>query len=185
MTLRRNRQLVAALACFVCLAGAVGCSGPGLDLAAKESPLPADESSAEYLDRISSQTSVSENDAMRGILLLLDGKDSAGGFAERLRILRQRGIVPARWDCRPQRPLSRGRMAYMIYQACKVPGGVMLTLIGPTQRYCLRELQYREIIGPGAMYVDVGGMEFQAVLSRADHYLETGEVPDVIAAGEQ
>jgi len=173
------------MGCLVFLAGAGGCSGPGLDVVAKETPLPEEENSAEYLDRISSQTIVSENDAMRGILLLLDGKDSAGSFAERLKTLRERQIVPGRWDCRPRRPLTRGRMAYMVYQACKAPGGVMLTLIGPTQRYCLRELQYREMIGPGAMYVNVGGMEFQAVLSRADYYLETGEVPDVVAAGRQ
>jgi len=166
-----------------CLLTAAGCSASKLQNA-PEAPLPANESSAEYIDRIAGQTTVSESDAMRGILLLLDGKDAAGSFDERVAALKERGIVAASWDCRPQRPLTRGKMAYMIYLACDVPGGVILTLTGPSQRYCLRELQYRGFVGQGAVYSDVPGMEFVAVLTRADSCLQTGKVPKVLATNE-
>jgi hypothetical protein len=59
-------------------------------------------------------------------------------------------------------------------------GGVILTLSGPSQRYCLRELQFRGFVSPGLPYTPVGGMEFVAVLNRAEVYRRTGEAPQVL-----
>ncbi|MHC4981595.1 MAG: hypothetical protein ACYTF6_00310 [Planctomycetota bacterium] len=162
-----------------CLAAAVasGCGGPPGQVANPDAVLPAGENSAAFLDRISSQPSVSENDVMRGILLLLDGRDQAGNFAQRLEGLRDKGIVGASWDFDADRPITKGKFAYMIYQACEMPGGIALTLLGPNQRHCLRELQYREVMSEGSPFSKVTGMEFVAVLGRADVYIRTGKVP--------
>jgi hypothetical protein len=139
--------------------------------------LEAGEDSAAFLDRVSSQENVSENDALRGILLLLDGEDTAKTFQERIDRLRERNIVDGSWDFSADRPISRGKYAYMIYQASKIPGGVVLSLTGPSQRYCLRELQYRSVMVQGVTYMAVSGLEYISVLSRADTYRRTGKVP--------
>lgn len=183
MTLGKRQLAAMALACLAAVLG--GCSAGQMNVSAGEATLPADEDSAAYLDRLSSQPTVSENDAMRGVLMLVNGQDTAASFEQRVTTLRDQGIVAAAWDFQADRPVTRGRVAFMIYQACKVPGGVMLTLTGPSQRYCLSELQYRGFIAPGAWYNPVSGMEYVAVLGRADAYLETGEVPEVMAAGQQ
>ncbi len=169
------------LGSLACLAALAGCSKPSLSIASPQAVLPAGENSAKYLDRISSQTRVSQNDAMRGILLLTDGKDECQTFQQRVETLTQRKIVPARWPYQADSPITRGKLAYMLYQACKVSGGVILTLAGPSQRYCLRELQYQGFLSDGAVYGQVTGMEFVAALSRADSFLETGQVPEVLA----
>jgi hypothetical protein len=155
----------------------VGCAEAG-HITAGGASLPPEEGSPAFLDRISSADRVTENDAMRGMLLLLDGQDPRGGFAERVEALRRRGIVNPDWDFRADRPLTRGKLAYMLYQALDVPGGIVLMISGPSQRYCLRELQYREFLGSGAVYGPVSGMEFVAALGRADAYRRTGEIPD-------
>jgi hypothetical protein len=161
------------------VAGLAGCgAGPGT-LTGGGAKLVENENSAAFLDRISSQVNVSENDAMRGVLLVLDGKDQAATFEQRVETLRKRKIVAERWDCDAARPLTRGKLAYMVYQACKVPGGVILRLTGPSRRYCLRELQYREMMGDGFLMSPVSGMEYVAVLTRADVYRRTGEIPDI------
>ena len=72
----------------------------------------------------------------------------------------------------------------MIYTACKIRGGVVLMLTGPSQRYCLRELQYLHMMAGGSFYEKVTGMEFVAVLSRGDIFLRTGELPDIMEAIE-
>lgn len=158
---------------------AAGCGQPGR-IDGPAAKLPPGESSPAYLDRVASGKTVSENDAARGILLLLDGQDPAGTFQQRVEALRARGIVDASWDFQADRDLTRGKLAYMIWRACKLPGGVTLTLAGPSQRYCLRELQYRGFMAEGTMFTPVSGMEFLAVLTRADHYLQTGQVPEVL-----
>lgn len=133
------------------------------------------EDSAAFLDRISSQPSVTENDAFRGILLLLDGKDSAATFADRVKALESRRIVNPAWTYSASRAITRGKLAYMVYQACKMQGGLTLTLAGPTERYCLREMQFIRMFGPGAVYGDVSGMELVSVLNRADDYMHKSD----------
>ena len=169
------------MAGMILLAGVGGCQTGSPEIAGAEAALAKDAGSAAFLDRVSSQATVGENDTMRGILLLLDGKDTAESFARREQICRERRIIASGWDMRSGRPVTRGKLAYMVYQGCKMPGGVILTLTGPSQRYCLRELQYQGMIASGVMYSPVGGMEFIAVLTRADSYLTTGEVPEVLS----
>jgi hypothetical protein len=122
--------------------------------------LPAGEDSAAFLD-----------------LLLLDGKDDTTSFQQRHDALVERGIVARSWSVYPNRPLTRGRLAYMVYQAMKLPGGLILTLTGPTQRYCLRELEYQKFMAQGNLLIPVTGLEFVAVLTRADAYIRNGVYP--------
>ena len=59
-----------------------------------------------------------------------------------------------------------------------------LALTGPSQRYCLRELQYRGLMAPGIWYNDVTGMEYLAILTRADELRQTGKVSPIIIREE-
>ena len=171
------RRVAAVLLAVVAAGVVIGCTGPHMKVAAAAATLPANEDSAAFLDRMSSLDTVSENDAMRGIILLLDGKDTAGSFEKRVNILTEKNIVAAGWDFAAHRPITRGKFAYMIYQTSKIPGGIILTLTGPSQRYCLRELQYHQVMAPGFLFAPVTGMEFVAVLTRADEYIRTGNLP--------
>jgi len=175
----RTTHHVALAALLAGLLAAGGC-GSGQIEAGADATLPAGEDSAAFLDRVSSLPTVGENDALRGVLLLTEGSDADGTFAERVEKLRAAGIAPGTWDYSAQRPVTKGRLAQLLYQACDIPGGVTLTVAGPSQRYCLRELQYRGMIAPGPTYAEVTGMEYVAVLSRADAWRRTGQVPEVL-----
>lgn len=161
---------------------AAGCQPSQPKIAQGQAVLPGGEDSAGFLDRISSQRTITQNDAMRGVWLLVNNdKDDSADFAARVAALRQREIVPDSWSFQADKPLTKGELAYMIYQACRVRGGLTLTLTGPSQRYCLRELQYQRFISGGTVFDQVRGMEFVAVLQRALSYMQTGEVPDTKA----
>jgi len=160
--------------------GAIGCRPAPERIAGREAILAADDGSAGYLDRISSQRTVSENDAFRGVLMLLEIDDAADTFGRRVEKLTGRGIADRAWRFDADRPITKGKVAYMIYQACRVPGGVILTLTGPSQRYCLRELQYQGFMSAGTMFTPVSGGEYVAVLSRADSCRRTGQVPEIV-----
>ncbi|MCE5278586.1 MAG: hypothetical protein ABFD92_01105 [Planctomycetaceae bacterium] len=167
--------LAAAVMAAIC----AGCQTPAPKIAGPAN-LPADEDSAAFLDRMSSQAAVSENDAMRGILLVLEGADKHATFTQRADALKARGVVSRQWDLEATRPLTRGRLAFMVCQACDIRGGVIMHLSGPTTRYCLRELQYRSMMGEGVEYNPVTGMEFVAVLNRAEIYRRTGKFPNAV-----
>ncbi|MFP4139086.1 MAG: hypothetical protein ACOCZU_06655 [Planctomycetota bacterium] len=158
---------------------AVGCASNGT-VAGGDAALPANENSAAFLDRVSAKGTVSENDAARGLLMLRDGTDKAETFAQRVATLREAKIADASWDHAADRPITRGRLAQMVYQSIDIPGGVILTLTGPSQRYCARELQYRRMMTKSPLDSPVSGMEFVAVITRAATYKQTGEVPDLV-----
>lgn len=163
-----------AMAAAACLGGCAPASITGGD-----ATLPAGEESPAFLDRVSSQKTVSENDAMRGVLMLLEGKDASETFRDRLAKLRSLRVVDSSWSCDANRPVTRGRLAYMLCQAIHVKGGVLLTLLGPSQRYCLRELRYQGIMASGIMTTEISGGEYVAVMGRADRYKAVGEVPEI------
>ncbi|MFW6146554.1 MAG: hypothetical protein ACOC7R_04395 [Planctomycetota bacterium] len=137
---------------------------------------PQGEHSAAFLDRLADAPTVSESDAATGVLMLLED-ESGGTFEARVRRLRDRDVLP-QWNMDAGRPLTRGRLAYMVYQATDMPGGLTLTLTGPSRRYCLREMQHRGMVTDGLASTPVTGMEFVAVLTRAERYARTGEFPD-------
>lgn len=176
--MRRMRQI--AWVGLLAAAVLAGCERRAGQIDGGAAALPAGEDSAAYIDRMSSQKTATENDALRGMLMLLDGKDDAATFAKRVDLLRTKGVVSKSWSFDAQRPITRGKLAYMVYQGCKVPGGVMLTLTGPSPRYCLRELRYRGMMGEGSDFNPVTGMEFVAVLNRADIYKRTGKFPNAV-----
>ena len=162
---------------------AAGCGTPG-HVANGPAALPNDPNSALFIHRLSSAETVTENDGLRGVLMLLDGEDPAETFQQRVDNLRERNILSSSWDYDATRSLTRGRLAYMIYQAINFPGGVTLMLTGPSERYCLRELRYRGMMGTGWLLGQVTGLEFISALSRADTYLQTGQVPTAAGAVE-
>jgi len=164
------------------LAASLGGCGAQGGITGGEAPGVASENSAEYLDRMSSQETVTENDALSGMLMLLDGQDQAKTFAQRVESLQKRQILAPAWSHDANRATTRGRLAYMISQATRIEGGIILRVCGPSQRYCLRELQYVEMMGPGTARGDITGMELVAVITRADVYIRTGEIPNI--AGE-
>ncbi len=180
--MRETGKQAASLAAVFLLAGVTGCSPQATRIEGPEAKLPAKEGSPGFLDRVASGATVSENDACRGMLLLLDGEDKASTFRQRVEKLTARDILPGSWSCDAARPVTRGKLAYMVCRACKIRGGVIMHLTGPSQRYCLRELRYLQMISGGTAAGRVTGMEFVAVLSRADIYVRTGELPVIMQA---
>ena len=180
--MRQKGRRATGLLAAVVLAGVAGCTPETLRIDGTETKLPPNEGSPGFLDRLASLPTVSENDACRGMLLLLDGQDKAASFRQRADKLAARGVLQGNWRCGAVRPITRGRLAYMICRACEIRGGVIMHLTGPSQRYCLRELQSLRMMASGSVRGHVTGMEFVAVLSRADIYRRTGELPAIMEA---
>jgi len=140
-----------------------------------EQKLTLQTDSAAYLDYISSKPTVTQADAIKGILLLL-GEKRQMTFAQAVKTLLDKRIVSPNWQFNPTKPITKGQVAYMAYQLCRMTGGLTILLTGPSCRYCLKELQYRGIMSPGMPYNSVTGMEYVAILGRVDEYLQTGTV---------
>lgn len=160
------------------VAALTGCQVGPPAIVTGQAKLAADDSAA-YLDRLSSQPTVTEVDAFKGILMVM-GESKDMTFSQAVKLLTERKVVDGSWDFQAVRPITRGKVAYMVYQACHMRGGLTLTLAGPSQRYCLKELQNEGMMAAGFPYNLVSGMEYVAILSRADELVHTGKVSPVM-----
>jgi hypothetical protein len=164
--------------------GFSGCGQRAPQVSGGDAKLPADDGSPAYIDRLSSEKTVTENDALRGVLMFLGHDDANDTFQQRVDEALRRGLAERTWTFQAGRPVTKGKIAYMICRACEIRGGLILMLTGPSQRYCLRELQYMEMMPPGSIFSKVSGMEMVALLARADAYRTRGEVPEVLKVSE-
>ncbi len=163
-------------------AAAIGCQTgePALE---KGDVIIGGTDSADYIDSLSSTETVTEALAVEGILQVL-GEEKKRTFADAVAYLKEKGIVGDKWSFKGDRNVTKGRVAYMVCRACDVKGGVTLRIFGPSPRYCLKELQYMGFMTEGQMYNTVSGMEYLAILSRADEFRQTGQVSEVMKQEE-
>jgi len=175
VTSQRYYLLIAGLAAVAIFSG---CS-QSLTVANENATLPEGENSAAFLDRMSSRDNVTQNDAMRGILML-HGGDKASTFKERVDSLIDKKIIPPAGSYDATAIVSRGQLARMICCTCELKGGVILRVTGPSERYCLRELEYRQMMINGSVSAEISGMEFASVLTRAEIYKRTRRFPDMV-----
>jgi len=162
------------------IAALSGCAPSQLTVSGENSALPSGENSAAFLDRISSADTVTQNDAMRGILMLDGGDDKTETFKQRVDALIAKRIIPATGSYDADATLSRGQLARMICTTCGLQGGIIMSVTGPSERYCLRELQYRQMMIQGSASTKISGMEFASVLTRAEIFKRTRRFPDLV-----
>lgn len=178
-TSQRYYLVMAGLAAVVAFSG---CAPAQLKVVGEDAKLPEGENSAAFLDRMSSQDTVTQNDALRGILML-DGGDKTETFKQRVDALIDKKVLPKRsYDANAE--LTRGQLAQLICRACDLKGGMILRITGSSERYSLRELQYRQMMTQGSASAKVSGMEFASVLTRAAIYKRTRRFPDMVGNTE-
>ena len=118
---------------------------------------------------------ITDNDeAFHGLLLYLDSKDSAKDYAGRVAALRSLNMLPRGFDQPADAAIQRGVLAVAICQALQIKGGVTMQLlypiVGPTPRYCLRELQFKGLYPPGSANQTFSGDEYLGIIGKIEDY---------------
>lgn len=126
--------------------------------------------SAELLAYAAQQPLVTAETGYRAIYALWKGESFTGDFESLTAALSAGRVVDRRWRLAAEACLDRSRVAYMVCRAIGIRSGVNWTLTG-LGRYAWRELQYRNIAGPGSEHPLIAGGEFVGLIARADDYV--------------
>lgn len=125
----------------------------------------------DFWHQLPGRPAVSNSEAMLGVLLLADGRDPAGSHDARMTLLKERGWLSQGFDEPPTHAVQRGTLARMTASALGVRGGVMMHITGGAGRYALRELIYANVFPPSTENQTVSGLEFLAIISKAQDYM--------------
>jgi hypothetical protein len=157
---------------LACAAAAlIGCQTARVD-----EPLTAkvggsgDEQQMEFWHRLNDQPVACYDDAFHALLLFADGKDDAADFPARLAALRDRGWLDESFNGRAEEAATRGAVATLLARALDIKGGVTMRLLGPVDRYALRELQAIGLYPPSSPNQHFTGAQLVAVIGRAEDY---------------
>lgn len=111
---------------------------------------------------------VSNDEAWHGLLLFVDGQDTAETYDARVEALKSRSMLPAKFDRPANEAVLRGNLAVALCAILEIKGGVIMHVLGPSPRYATRELQYRGIYLTSSPHQTFSGQQFLAVLSQVE-----------------
>jgi hypothetical protein len=172
-TILRRGRLIPAVMGALLLTGCQAAGPRNPDMG----PVPVDDSAA-LVEYIANEPFVTAEPAVRATYGLATGETFEGDYDALVAAMKTRGLIGRHWDLPPDRPLRRGDVGVLLCRACDIRTGLnwMLTGLG---RYGYRELQYREIAGPGGEFGLVSGGEFVGMLTHAEDYLRRTEKENV------
>jgi hypothetical protein len=113
----------------------------------------------------------SNDEALHGLLLYFDGSDSTKSYADRVRLLKSRKMLPANFDQPANEAVTRGTLSVAIARGLQIKGGVMMRLTGGTnERYATRELQSAGVYPVSSPNQLFSGAEFVGIVGKLDDY---------------
>jgi hypothetical protein len=171
---------------MILAAVAAGCAGTGtMPAAADATSTPPDasavtaagpstsaqpEDTTEFWHQLARRPVATNDAALHALVLYLDERDAADGYAARVDSLKQRGLLPADFQGRADAPLHRGTLAYAVVKATGIRGGITMQLMGPSGRYATKALEARRIFPAGSENQPFSGAQFVGVMGRLEDY---------------
>jgi hypothetical protein len=138
------------------------------------------DSQLEFWHTLATRPVTSNDEAFHGLLLYADGNDPANDYQGRVAILKQRKMLPQKFDRPADEAVQRGPLALAIVRLLKIKGGAMLQLTG-APRYAVRELMFMELYPPSGTHQTFSGTEYLGIIGRLEDY-QRGNAADAPAA---
>jgi len=116
------------------------------------------------------QPVTSNDQAFHGLLLYVDNKDDSTDYTARVEALKSRGMLAKGFNEPAETAVARGTLAVAIVKILQIHGGLTMTILGPSPRYAVRELQFMNLYPPGGTYQTFSGNEFLGIIGRVEDY---------------
>ncbi len=131
----------------------------------------------DFWDGLAVERAVSNRDAIHALLLSFgaQAKGANSDWATELKAAQQRGWVAEGADPNPNETARVGMIARAICMEAKVKGGATMHLLGPSERYAVKELNYMDWLPDMSSGQSLSGAQMLAVLSRAEERLKGTE----------
>jgi len=138
------------------------------------------DSQINFWHTIADEPICSNDAAFHGLLLYFDNTDECADYAARVQLLKSRRMLPEGFNQPPDAAVQRGTLAYALCRALQIKGGVTMRVLGNSDRYATRELQFMGLFPPGSQQQTFSGTEYVGIIGKIEDYQRTdfGERPD-------
>ncbi len=134
----------------------------------------------DFWDGLAVLPAVSNRDVVHALLLSFgrQPKGARSDWTTELKAAQQRGWIAADADPMPGETARVGMVARVICIEAKIEGGATMRLLGPTERYAVKELNHMRWLPDMSSGQSISGGQLLAVLSKAEDRLSAREDPD-------
>ncbi|MHC4427052.1 MAG: hypothetical protein ACYS0D_00410 [Planctomycetota bacterium] len=126
------------------------------------------EDELEFWTRLEERRVVTTNDALHGLYLMADGDDPFVTYDQRLAQAHERGWIPQRSAPPANESAPVGLFAVASCDILEIRGGLTMRVLGPSGRYCTKELVFLEILPPRTEQQSLSGLEFIDLVGRIE-----------------
>ena len=131
------------------------------------------ENQAEFVAALTDQAEATYADGVRAMAVLLSGNPTVPGFDEAKGLLLGKKVVKKDWKVAPNAPLTKGKLAYMLFKTADLKPGLGDLLFGLSEKTALEECYANDLMGKGRGDQKVGEglqlvMSFQQVAAYRD-----------------
>jgi hypothetical protein len=124
-----------------------------------------------FWHRLPERSAISNDEGIHGLLSFMLGDDPETSYEGRLKLAKEKGILPPDFKEPHNATMTRGTLAYAIARYVGIKGGVMMRLTGSNARYATRELTYLGILPEGSTdNQSISGLDYVGVISKAQDY---------------
>jgi hypothetical protein len=149
------------------------------------SRFPAASQELDFMDALSKQVVVTNDDALHGLITFADGADLCRDYEGRVRIARDKKWVPEDWNPPADESATVGWMAVAGCRILDIKGGLTMRLFGPTPRYATRELVFMGILPLRTDNQSLSGAEFLDYLNRLGRIQRYGKPVALTPVGSE
>lgn len=124
----------------------------------------------EFWNKLSERPLTCNDEAFHGLLLYLYDRDPAESYADRVRLLKSKKMLPADFNRPAEEAVSRGVLAMAVAEALHIRGGLLMSVFGNNPRYALLELQDNGLFPPSSENQTFSGTEFAGIIGKVEDY---------------
>lgn len=149
-----------------------GCASPPTSgkLVAKELSGSDPEAQLNFWSTLSDEHLASNDQAIRALLLYMDGKDDAPDYAARVATMKSRKLLPASFDEPGDAAARKGTLAVAIMKILHQKGGLTTRLFGDSARYSTRELMFLNIYPPSTPNQVISGNQLVGIIGQVEDF---------------
>ena len=140
----------------------------------------------DFWHTLATRNVTSNDEAFHGLLLFLDSEDPATTYEERVRILKERRMIPQNFDAPADAAVNRGDLAVAVCKILEIRGGLLNRITKTDPRYATRELVFMDVYPPSSPQQTFSGNEYLGIIGRVEDFQRgnPASVPAAVMPGE-